>query len=250
MIRICAVSYLNTKPFLEGLTDVFTENEIFVHTDIPSECARIFERGGADLALIPAGALPDFKNPLILDKYCIGANGRVDSVFICSQKPISEISRLVPDMHSRTSNRLADILLQNYWKKEPEITPPADGAWKNPNPDTAYVIIGDKAVQAREKFLYVYDLAAEWQAYTGLPFVFAVWVHNDLPQQTLNRIQLAFETGLNKLPEVAALWGPTFGLSQEAALHYYSVSLSYDLDADKKAGLKRFLSEMAVLQRR
>ena len=39
----------------------------------------------------------------------------------------------------------------------------------------AALIIGDPALKVDRERYFVYDLAAEWRALTGLPFVFAVW---------------------------------------------------------------------------
>jgi chorismate dehydratase len=247
MINLCAVSYLNTKPFLKGLLDEFSEGEMKIETAIPSVCAEIFKSGEADIALVPVGALSEFETFHILPEYCIGAQGRVDSVFLCSESPIESIHTLVPDTHSRTSNLLAQILLRRHFKHEVEVSASEDGSWQRPELGKGYVIIGDKAVPAARSFTHVYDLAYEWQAFTGLPFVFAVWVHRNLNTMTQTRILKAFSKGIQHLDEVAKTWAPVFGLTTEAALYYYQNAISFQLDMDKIKALERFQSEVRSL---
>lgn len=247
MIRLCAVSYLNTKPFLKGLIEEFSESELTVETAIPSECAEIFKRNEADIALVPVGVLPELKTYSILPNYCIGASGRVDSVFLCSNEPIETLHTLIPDTDSRTSNLLAQVLLRKHWQHTISVSAPEDGRWQKPLSGYGYIIIGDKAVTASRSFRYVYDLAYEWQVYTGLPFVFAVWVHRGLKEDIQDRILSAFHKGVGQLEEVAQIWAPIFGLTNEAALHYYQNAISFQLDIPKLEGLERFLTEVRSL---
>ena len=37
---------------------------------------------------------------------------------------------------------------------------------------TAVVVIGDRTLEKRKRFNYIYDLAEHWIAHAGLPFVF------------------------------------------------------------------------------
>jgi len=247
MIKICAVSYLNTKPFLKGIEDVFAEAEVWIRTEIPSVCVDVYNRGWADIALVPSGALSSIRDYKIMDSFCIGAERKVDSVFICSQQALHSGQTLILDSHSRTSNLLAEILIKNHWQLTMETGAAEESAWMHPEPDKVYVIIGDKAVLGKEKFAFVYDMATEWWNYTGLPFVFAVWIHRYLDPALVKRFQLAFEQGLEQLSEVAAEWGPVFGLTEEAALRYFSESISYRLDTAKQEGLRRFQEEIQSL---
>jgi chorismate dehydratase len=51
-VRLGAVSYLNTKPLVDGLDarpDLFT-----LRFDVPARCAALLHEGRIDLGLIPA----------------------------------------------------------------------------------------------------------------------------------------------------------------------------------------------------
>jgi chorismate dehydratase len=107
------------------------------------------------------------------------------------------------------------------------------------NGATAGVIIGDRALQQRTNFEYIYDLADAWKDYTGLSFVFAAWVANkDLPEDFLAAFNKANAEGLNHLPEVVAENPyPYYDL-----MTYYTENIKYELTAERKKGLEQFLS--------
>ena len=114
MLKISLVSYLNTKPFLEGLVEVFGPNKISLNLLPPADCAGSLKRGECDLALLPVGSLVDFEGIEILKDYCIGANGPVDSVFFFSQNPLDKLKSVRLDPHSRTSNALTRLWSVSY----------------------------------------------------------------------------------------------------------------------------------------
>jgi chorismate dehydratase len=247
-MRLAAVSYLNTKPFLEGLRLDAAMADLEVVEAVPAECARLFLSEQCDVALVPAAALLQLPKAHLLERWCIGAAGQVDSVYIFSQVPIGQVTHLIPDTHSLTSNLLARVLLAEHWQQPVTLLEGAD--WQTGIAGTtAAVVIGDKAVQARHAYAYKYDLAAAWQAHTGLPFVFAVWVYwpHRVPLATRKALEHAFELGLRQRRAVAEKWATQFGLSTLEALHYFEHSISYELDGPKQAALASFLHKGAQL---
>ena len=58
-LRLSAVSYLNTKPFIYGLYRSDLANMIDLSLDIPSVCAQKLLSGEVDLALTPVAVIPD-----------------------------------------------------------------------------------------------------------------------------------------------------------------------------------------------
>ena len=65
LIKISAVSYLNTFPFVLGIKTSGELDDIELQLDVPSICAEKLKAGIVDLALVPAGALPDFTDPFL-----------------------------------------------------------------------------------------------------------------------------------------------------------------------------------------
>ncbi|MCO4294421.1 menaquinone biosynthesis protein [Solitalea sp. MAHUQ-68] len=169
-LRVSAVSYTNTKPFLYGLEHSNVLDKLELSLDIPADCAQKLIDDKADVGLIPVAALLRLPYYEIIGDYCIGATGAVNSVFIFSDVPVQQISTICLDPQSRTSNNLARILMKKYWNIDPVILQEGEA--------DAQVLIGDRTFGRKQEFNYAYDLAEEWMNFTGLPFAFAVWTAN------------------------------------------------------------------------
>lgn len=240
MIRITAVSYLNTKPFLYGILKSGLNEEVNIELDIPSVCAEKLKSGSVDLGLVPVAIIPELESPHIISDYCIGTVGAVKTVCIFSQVPIKDLTHIYLDFHSRTSVELAKILLKDYWKVHPEIIPAQEGFESKIEGTTGALIIGDRAIGLDKKYKYVYDLGDVWMKHTGLPFVFAAWVSNKkLDPEFVKKLNKAFEIGLREIPQLMYLIPPphpAFDLNE-----YFTHYISYNLDESKKRALDLFL---------
>lgn len=177
-IRISAVSYTNTKPFIYGLQHSDIINQIDLSLDTPSDCAQKLINNQVDIGLIPVAAVLNIPDWQIISDYCIGAIGAVNSVFIFSNCEIENIKQLQLDPQSRSSNNLAKVLMKNYWKLNPEFIINAVDYSECNNEFTAFVQIGDRTFGKKDNYKFTYDLADIWQKLTGLPFMFAAWIAN------------------------------------------------------------------------
>lgn len=206
--------------------------------DYPSRLAQDLKSNKIDLALLPVAAIPGIEGARIISDYGIGANGNVVSVAIFSQVPMEEIETVYLDYQSRTSVRLAQLLLENYWGKKVVYKEANEHYIDYINGPTAGVIIGDRALKQLNNFEYTYDLSAAWKAYTGLDFVFAAWVANkDLPQSFIDRFNKANAEGLAHLDEIVAENPfPYYDLKT-----YYTDNIVFLIDEAKRKGLDKFL---------
>lgn len=202
-IRISAVSYTNTKPFIYGLQHADILGKIELSLDTPADCAQKLIDDNADIGLIPVAAVLNIPGWNIVSDYCIGAVGAVNSVFIFSNCPINEVKQLQLDPQSRSSNNLAKVLLKNYWDLKPELIVDAPDYSASKNNQTAFVQIGDRTFGKKDKYPFVYDLAEEWQKFTGLPFMFAGWIANKaIPTEFLTEFNAALKLGLDSRAEL------------------------------------------------
>lgn len=245
MIKVTAVSYLNTKPFLYGIFKSGLEQEIELSLDIPSECARKLASGEADMGLVPVAAIPEIPEPHIISDYCIGSDGAVKTVCIFSDCSMEEMTHLFLDYHSRTSVELVRYLLKNYWKTQPVLLPASPGFESEIKNTTGGLVIGDRAMALWQQHTFVYDLGEAWQKHTGLPFVFAAWVSRRLlPGDFLARFNAALRLGIEHIPQLMYLLPapqPGFDLQR-----YFTENISYVLDDEKRQGLDLFLSSLKV----
>ena len=143
-IRISAVSYTNTKPFIYGIQHSGILDKIELSLDMPSDCAQKLIDDVVDIGLIPVAATLNLPHWEIVSEYCIGAVGAVNSVFIFSNCDVKDIQYLQLDPQSRSSNNLARVLLKNYWKVNPELIKDATDYSESTEANTAFVQIGDR----------------------------------------------------------------------------------------------------------
>ena len=252
MIDIALVSYINTRPFMDGLGQVFQKNEARLHLMPPSACADFLAANNCQLALLPSGALPRFPKLSILPNYCIGADGPVESVFIFSQEPIHQLKNIVLDRHSNTSNGLARILVAHHWQQNIRFLETQEKNFQQIEGDTGGVVIGDHAIRIRDRFRYAYDLAEIWKQMTGLPFAFAVWAYlpGTLNTQQKEKLNQAFRIGTAGHQETAEKWAVPFDIPLDFAKHYLSNCIDYRFDAPKHHALKlyfKLLKRLPVL---
>ncbi|PHI21790.1 ABC transporter substrate-binding protein [Lewinellaceae bacterium SD302] len=239
-LKLCAVSYLNTKPLLYGLLRHPVNERLKMDTAIPSECARRLTAGEVDLALMPVGAIADLGEYYIVSDYCIGTVGAVKTVCIYGDVPIEEMHSIYLDHHSRTSVMLTRLLLQEYWQLEPALLPAEEGYIHHIGGTTGGLVIGDRTIGLEQDFNYVYDLGEIWEKHSGLPFVFAAWVsRKPLPADFVLAFNEALEDGVAHIPELQLLLPsphPNFSL-----VEYFTNFISYELDAEKREAMERFL---------
>ncbi len=249
-MKICAVSYLNTKPFLYGIENQITHKEVILQ--IPSLCVEHFKNHLSDVALIPVGSLLDFEEIQLINDFCIGANGKVDSVFLFSKKPIHQLEQVYLDTHSRTSNGLIKVLAKFHWNQNLNFltTPSHSESYQFIDKNIGAIVIGDRAIQLKNDYPYVYDLAYEWKTWTGLPFVFAVWAfhYSNSILEKLEILKNSFRYGINHIEEVATIWSNAFQTDRENVLNYYQNNISYELDTDKKEALKLYLQHLSHIE--
>ncbi|GAA4090606.1 menaquinone biosynthesis protein [Mucilaginibacter panaciglaebae] len=244
-IKISAVSYTNTKPFLYGIQNTGINNKIDLSLDMPSDCAQKLIDDKVDIGLIPVAATLNMPYWEIVSDYCIGAIGAVNSVFIFSNCDIKDINTIQLDPESRSSNNLARVLLKNYWKITPEQVINAIDYSVSQDSQTAFVQIGDRTFGKKEQFKYVYDLAEEWQKFTGLPFVFAAWIANKpIPADFIAEFNQSLMYGLDHRAELIKTLPsrPDFDLED-----YLMHKLDFTLTEDKRKALYLFLDYIKTL---
>ncbi len=243
--KIVAVNYSNTFPFVygiekSGLVDAY--NLQLLH---PVGCAESFISGEADIALLPVGALSLLPEHHIITDICIGAVQQVKSVLLVSHKPLLEVKSIALDTESATSVRLCKVLAANFWNIDPRFESVQVKNHANFPEMDAFVVIGDKAFELAPRFEYVYDLAEEWYKFTGLPFVFAVWVSQpQVSVKFIKQLNDALHFGVNHILEVVNHFQGQFHGNFDLT-YYLTKSIDYHLDEMKKKSLEKFLGYVA-----
>jgi chorismate dehydratase len=177
VIRIGAVSYLNTRPLVFGMEQGLGRNRIELSYDVPAVLAERMRREELDVALMPVVALAEMPELELVPGLGIVTYGPSRSVLLLANRPLDEVRAVGLDPESRTSNALTRILFQRVWPGTPVFEPAPRGLDEALERFDAVVRIGDKALfEQAPHDVYVHDLGGVWTADTGLPFVFAAWI--------------------------------------------------------------------------
>jgi chorismate dehydratase len=248
-VRISAVKYANTYPFMYGLTETGFDKKVILSTDHPADCAKKLISGQVDIGLIPVAALPTVKDYHIITDYCLGAYGKVRTVLLLSNCPFERIRTINLDYRSRSSVNLARILAKNSWKR--------DFLWKttselfdfcNIPENEAIVLIGDQCFQYEKYFSHKIDLAEEWYKFTGLPFAFACWTANrELDREFLDEFNEVLGMGVRNIPAVIEKYGNSGAIRGEDLRTYLTKNMDFDLNEDKRKAINLFLELMNKL---
>lgn len=246
-IKISIVSYFNTLPFRHGIKHSDLVAKIDLQEDIPSICAQKLKFSQVDIGLVPVALLPELDHYKIITDYCIGANGKVDSVKLYSQVPLNEIKSVTLDYQSRSSIKLTKVLNKFYWKQSFEFKDAKPGYEQNISGTNAAVVIGDRTFVLNGTFKYEIDLAEEWKKMTGLPFVFAAWVTtSEIDKDFVSEFNKVLENGIKHI-EGAIKESHIVHPKNFDASDYLSNKISYNLDNKKREALQLFLKYISEL---
>jgi chorismate dehydratase len=263
MIRLGAVSYLNTRPLVHGLEqhvalarrsgDAAKAARFTLRFDVPARCADLLHANQVDLGLIPSIEYPghDYR---IVPGVSIASDGPVASVAIFSKVPTENIQSIALDTSSRTSVALLRVLCARWFEIEPRlVSMPPDFSRMLAQCDAA-LVIGDNALFADRDALGLekVDLGEEWIGMTGLPFVYAFWAGRSgvAGAADIAALQAARDAGLMA---TAAIGRELFPDSPEKAARadvYLRENVKYALGEPEIAGLRRFYelaAEVGVL---
>lgn len=192
-----AVEYLNTLPFIYGIAEAPFDGNFKVELDHPARCAEKLIGGEADIGLVPIAAWDKYKHLRQISRFGIASDGEVASVLLVSDVEIGEMDKIYLDYQSRTSNELLKLLMADYFHLKPNFVRGYPDFESHLGGNSAGLLIGDRAMRYAGDYRYQYDLSLIWKEWTGMPFVFAVWMANDRVGETLvDALSERFEAGL------------------------------------------------------
>ncbi|WP_274561318.1 menaquinone biosynthetic enzyme MqnA/MqnD family protein [Streptomyces spiramyceticus] len=253
--RVGHIQFLNCLPLYWGLARTGALLDFELSKDTPERLSEQLVRGDLDIA--PVTLVEFLRNAddlVAFPDLAVGCDGPVMSCVIVSQVPLDRLdkARVALGSTSRTSVRLAQLLLAEQYGVQPDYyTCPPDLGVMMQEADAA-VLIGDAALRAAlhdapRLGLQVHDLGQMWKDWTGLPFVFAVWaarkdylarepvvvqkVHEAfLASRDLSLLEVA------KVAKQAARWE----VFDAELLERYFTTLDFRFGADQLAGVREF----------
>ena len=220
-----------------------------IHYTQPSRCADELLSGRADLGLIPIASLtPDLA---IVPGCAIASLDHVRSILLIVKDghTLSTVKTIAADTASRSSLAYAEILFRKFSGNHPEFIPAIADAVAMLEKADAAILIGDPALLALESRSAIeavtgpcqwLDLAHEWRARTGLPWVAAVWAvrpdvlaPNGFTAANLTAdLELSRDHGLASIANIVEEWTPRIPLPPATIRDYLTQNIHYTLDAD------------------
>lgn len=234
-----AVSFLNTRPLVEGLDD---RPGVNLRYAVPSALADLLRAGEVDASLIPAIDLARSAGRWRrVSDACIGSDGATMTVRVFSRVPPERMSVLHVDGDSHTSIALAHLIWSRWFKRPLKILPLASAG--NANECESVLLIGDKVVTAPvQGFDHQVDLGEAWKNWTGLPFVFAVWAGpagGDYEWLAM-LLSEARNRGVGRAARIAEEAGPAHGWPVDLAREYLTRRLTFKITPAAREGMELF----------
>jgi chorismate dehydratase len=253
--KVGHIQFLNCVPLYWGLARTGALLDLELTKDTPEKLSAQLVAGDLDIGPITLLEYLKHSDELTaLPDIAVGCDGPVMSCVIVSQVPLSQLdgARVALGSTSRTSVRLAELLLAERYGVEPEYFDCPPDLSLMLREAQAAVLIGDAALRAMlhdgpRLGLEVHDLGQMWKDWTGLPFVFAVWaVRRDFlarEPETVREAHRAFLASrdlsmeeVEKVAEQAARW-ETFSAD---LLRRYFTTLDFSLGAAQLTGIAEF----------
>jgi len=240
-LRLSVVQYLNTVPLIWGMLHGEQRGKFELQLTVPSGCAEAVAQRHADVGIVPSIEYQRLAGVEILPGMSIASKHEVRSVLLLSQMPLEQVQTVALDESSRTSAALARILMQKFYHRRVSFSSAAPEAGEMLKHADAALLIGDPALTYRGP-AEVYDLASEWRKFTGLPFVFAVWMGHCGLGLSCQRAAFgaSLDFGLAHVDDIAAEYAPKLGMAAEAVRVYLTRNIDYSLDEENRQGLELF----------
>jgi len=258
-MRVGRIPYVNCYPVYGAIDRGIVRLDAELVTGVPTELNRATASGALDVSVVSAVEYARASGQyLLLPDLAISCDGPVRSVMLFSTRPAEELSgeRLVVARSSMTSVALLELLFAHVWHAQPEFVPgDAEPADLRALDAPAHLVIGDAALMLRAamhagatRYTHAYDLGEAWREWTGLPFVFAVWVaRRETPVDHALRVHASLiearTWGLANLGQLAAQAHQATGVPVDECRAYLG-GLDYGLGLSHLGGLTEFFRRL------
>ncbi len=236
------IPYANAAPFYA----LWADAPFAVRNLVPRDLGREAEAGGVDLGLMASGDYLRLQDRFeLLGSFGVAARGPVLSVLLFSRRPTAALGDALVSVTPETSTSIRLLRLLLGTRRGLEGVRYMRGL--EPAQADALLMIGDRAMRMRDQrpegFTHTLDLGTDWLEWTGLPFVYAVWVVRRSLDPVVKRelaefLDASLSAGLATLPEVARQQTEPGWSAEE--MEAYLRRFHYRLGPEDLRGLGRF----------
>lgn len=259
-LKLGRISFLNVLPIYYPLEMGIVSHPFTIISGTPAYLNGLMARNELDLSVVSSIEYARYpERYFILPDLSISCCGAVKSVLLLSQLPIPELAgqNILVSTQSHTSVALLKILFAERLQQEARFIPAnCTEVLAQGEQPAAFLAIGDEALHFRhhDSYPYRWDLGEAWREWTGLPFVFALWVLQRKAIEKWNgRLAGAVET-----LAAAKEWGRTHrglicqdamgkGILGYQELQDYYQRLYYNLSEQEQKGLQLFYHYLTAI---
>lgn len=178
-LRIGRIPYGNLFPIFYNLINFYNHPSYEYISGVPTYLNNLLKEGIIDLS--PSSSIEYIRNKDIydyIDGHSVSSFGQIGSIFLFSSQPIETLDKKVIKVTSQsaTSVCLLNIIAREFYKVNPMLVTEQMPYQDKNHP---FLLIGDEALRHSKTdkgHAYIYDLGQIWYDFTGLPFVFALWI--------------------------------------------------------------------------
>ncbi len=257
-LRMGRIGYLNVLPIYYPLESGRIAHEFELVSAPPAVLNSMMER--EELHISSISCLEYACHPeqyYVVKDLSIGSRGPVMSVLLLSSCPFEELTGedILITGETATSAALLQLLLEEQYGVQARYTvgnvSQCLATGKAPK---AFLAIGDEALRLRHHADYTYrlDLAEGWRQWTGLPFIFGLWVVARKAAEarlfSVDPTLLFHEARAWSFAHMDVILDLTqhgCPLSREELSTYYHEGLLYTLRGDELQGLRLFFDKLA-----
>ncbi len=269
-LRVGRIPYINCYPVYGAIDRGDVRLQAALIDGVPTELNRQMAAGTLDVSVVSAVEYArEAKRYVLLPDLAISCDGPVRSVLLFSKRPAPDLDgcRVLVSRSSMTSVALLELLFEHVWDARPQFVPAnaelTDVEGFGNDEHDARLVIGDAALLLGSRlrahrrvpagYQHAYDLGEEWKRWTGLPFVFAVWVAQRATPvaEALGVHATLIESrnwGLEHLEVLAEQAFAATGVDRPSCLEYLS-GLDYGLSYHHLAGLTEFFRRLVLAGR-
>ncbi len=255
--RMGRMGYLNVLPIYHALESGAVTHGYELTYGPPAVLNNLMAEGAlvaSATSCVEYGRRPE--NYWLMPDLAIGSRGPVMSVLLLSRRPVEKLEgqTVLVSAETHTSAALLRLLFKEKYKIAVNyVTGVASERIATPTPPEAVLAIGDEALRLRghPAYPYVLDMGQAWMDWTGLPFIFGVWVvsrkaavSGDLAEDPAALLQKGRDWGLEHMPEILDIAQQNYTLSRLDLVAYFQ-GLSYRLGEEEQEGLRLFYRKLA-----
>lgn len=259
-LNIGRIPYANLFPIFYYLENKCEISGYRFIKGVPVRLNKMLREGEVDVS--PSSSIEYLRNKdkyLVLPWFSISSSGPIKSILLFSKYSLDELGgkTIAVSSESETSTLLLKIILKEFFSIKCSFKQESRRSVRNILTSfPAMLHIGDTAMieahkisrdKSRHSSMYVYDLGDLWDKYTGLPFVFALWIVRKQASEEKGELIMKLSDDLRKAGEFAkkrfkmiAREAPqNKSLSEKELVEYWKL-ISYDFSEKQLEGLNLF----------